>query len=210
MTSGPVVEQSSGLSLPPNERGRLRRRGFVLEGITLGWNVAGVVVLAFAAIAARSIALAGFGFDSLIEIGASTVVIWELSGSGAARQRRAMWLIGAAFIALAIYLMFGSTWVLIAGQHARHSLAGFGWTGLTAGVMFALAYGKTVTGRQLGNPVLLAEGRVTLVDGILALAVLVGVTLNATVGWWWADPASAYVLVYYATREAAAALSIRD
>ena len=69
-------------------RGRLLRRGFVLEYVTLGWNVAGIVVLGFAAVAARSVALAGFGLDSLIEVGASVVVVWELSGTGQERQRR--------------------------------------------------------------------------------------------------------------------------
>jgi len=67
--------------------------------------------------------------------------------------------------------------------------------------MFALAYGKARTGRELENPVLSTEGRVTLVDGILATAVLAGLVLNATVGWWQADPAAGYVLVFYATRE---------
>ena len=76
----------------------LLRRGFPLEYATLAWNVAGIVVLAIAAIAARSVALAGFGLDSLIEIGASTVVIWELSGTGEQRQRRGLRLIGYAFL----------------------------------------------------------------------------------------------------------------
>src|SRR5690242_4624027 len=73
---------------------RLLRRGFALEGITLAWNVVGVAVLAVAAARARSVALAGFGLDSLVEIGASTVVIWELSGTARDRQRRALRLIG--------------------------------------------------------------------------------------------------------------------
>jgi hypothetical protein len=85
-------------------RARLLRRGFTLEYLTLGWNAAGIVVLAVAAVAARSVALAGFGLDSLIEIGASVVVIWELSGSGEDRQRRGLRLIGYAFTALAVYL----------------------------------------------------------------------------------------------------------
>jgi divalent metal cation (Fe/Co/Zn/Cd) transporter len=72
---------------------------------------------------------------------------------------------------------------------------------LTAGVMFALAYGKTRTGAALGNPVLTTEGRVTVIDGVLAVAVLAGLVLNAAFGWWWADPAAGYVLVYYAARE---------
>jgi divalent metal cation (Fe/Co/Zn/Cd) transporter len=177
------------------------RRGFALEYITLGWNMVGIVVLGYAAIAARSVALAGFGLDSLIEIGASTVVIWELSGSGADRQRQALRLIGAAFAALAVYLMIQSTWVLAAGYRPRHSPAGIAWTAATAAAMFALAYGKARTGRELANPVLSTEGRVTLVDGILATAVLAGLLLNATVGWWQADPAAGYVLVFYAIRE---------
>ena len=179
----------------------LVRRGFLLEYLTLGWNVAGIVVLAIAAIAARSVALAGFGLDSLIEIGASTVVIWELSGIGEDRQRRGLRMIGYAFAALAVYLLIQSTLVLAAGYHPRHSPLGIAWTAVTAVAMFALAAGKARTGRELDNPVLRTEGRVTTIDGILATAVLLGLVLNTAAGWWWADPAAGYVLVYYATRE---------
>ena len=179
----------------------LLRRGFRLEYGTLAWNVVGIVVLAVAAIGARSVALAGFGLDSLIEIGASTVVIWELSGTGAERQRRALRLIGAGFAALAAYLLIQSTWVLAAGFHPGHSVPGIVWTAITALVMFALAAGKARTGAALDNPVLRTEGRVTLIDGLLAAAVLLGLVLNAAAGWWWADPLAGYVLVYYALRE---------
>jgi divalent metal cation (Fe/Co/Zn/Cd) transporter len=179
----------------------LVRRGFALEWATLGWNVAGIIVLAFAAVAARSVALAGFGLDSLIEIGASTVVIWELSGTGADRQRRALRLIGCSFAALAAYLLIQSTVVLGAGYHPRHSVPGIVWTAVTAAAMFVLAAGKARTGAALGNPVLRTEGQVTVIDGILACAVLAGLVLNAAAGWWWADPAAGYVLVYYAARE---------
>ncbi|BCJ33477.1 hypothetical protein Athai_09800 [Actinocatenispora thailandica] len=182
-------------------RHRLLRRGFVLEYVTLGWNVLGIVILAVAAIRARSVALAGFGLDSLIEIGASVVVVWELSGAGATRQRRGLRLIGAAFTALAAYLAVQSTVVLAEGFRPGHSPAGIGWTAVTAAVMFALAAGKARTGAALGNPVLATEGRVTLVDGILAVAVLTALLLNATLGWWWADPLAGYVLAGYAARE---------
>jgi divalent metal cation (Fe/Co/Zn/Cd) transporter len=182
-------------------RSALLRRGFALEYVTLAWNVIGIVVLAIAAVAARSVALAGFGLDSLIEIGASTVVIWELSGTGAERQRRGLRLIGYAFTALALYLLAQSTVVLAAGYHPRHSVPGIAWTAVTAAVMFALASGKAKTGRELESPVLRTEGRVTMIDGILAVAVLAGLALNAGLGWWWADPAAGYVLVFYAARE---------
>jgi len=173
-----------------------------LEYTTLAWNVVGIVVLAVAAIAARSVALAGFGLDSFIEIGASTVVIWELSGTGEERQRRALRLIGIAFVFLAVYLLIQSTWVIAAGYHPHHSPLGIVWTAVTAAAMFVLAAGKARTGGALGNPVLLTEGRVTLIDGLLATAVLTGLVLNSVLGWWWADPAAGYVLVYYALREA--------
>ena len=160
----------------------LLRRGFALEYVTLAWNVIGIVVLAIAAVSARSVALAGFGLDSLIEIGASTVVIWELSGTGEVRQRQGLRLIGYAFAALALYLLIQSTIVLAAGFRPGHSLPGIVWTAVTAVVMFALAAGKARTGRALGNPVLRTEGRVTMIDGILAAAVLAGLVLNAAAG----------------------------
>jgi hypothetical protein len=169
----------SAAAIPDDQR-RLLRRGFALEWITLGWNVVGIGVLAGAAIAARSVALAGFALDSLI---------------------------GIAFVLLAAYLALQSTWVLGSEHDARHSPAGIAWTAITAAVMFALAHGKARAGAVLDNPVLRTEGRVTLIDGVLALAVLLGLVLNAAAGWWWADPVAAYVLVYHAVREARAALT---
>jgi divalent metal cation (Fe/Co/Zn/Cd) transporter len=181
---------------------RALRRGVALEWLTLGWNVVGLVVLTVAAVSARSVALAGFGLDSLVEIGASTVVLWELSGTGEARQHRALRLIAFAFIALAVYLTIQATVVLAAGYHPKHSVLGIAWTAITAVVMFGLASGKSRVGKTLDNPVLLTEGRVTFIDGLLATSVLVGLVLNAVVGAWWADPLAGFVIVFYGVREA--------
>lgn len=191
----------------PGPRNGLLRRGFALEFATLGWNVVGIVVLAVAAVATRSVALAGFGLASLIEIGASVVVVWELSGTGEDRQRQALRLIGGAFVLLAGYLAVQSTVALAVGHRPGHGTLGIAWTAATAVVMFALAAGKARTGRGLGNAVLLTEGRVTLVDAVLASAVLLGVSLDTAVGWWWADPLAGYVIVFYAGREAKACLA---
>ena len=188
--------------LPSTSNAALRRRGVMLEWMTLSWNVVGVVVLAFVAFFASSVALAGFGLDSLIEILASTVVIWELSGTGEVRQRYALRMIGVAFIALASYLLVQSSIALLSNHHSRQSLAGIAWTGVTAIVMFALAAGKRKTGVALNNPVLVTEGRVTFIDGLLAIAVLMGLALDLLFGWWWADPVAGLVIVYYAIREA--------
>ncbi len=161
----------------------------------------GVVVLAFMAVRARSVALAGFGLDSLVEIGASAVVLWEFSGTGANRQRRALRLIGFAFIALSMYIAVQSIVVLVSGFHSRHSPVGIAWTALTAAVMFCLASGKTRIGIVLNNQVLRTEGHVTFIDGLLALSVLLGLALNALAGAWWADPLAGFVVVFYGLKE---------
>ena len=119
-----------------------------------------------------------------------------------AAKPRALRLIGAAFVALAVYITVQSAVVLLGRAHPASSPLGIAWTSITAVVMFSLTRGKTVTGRALGNPVLQTEGRVTFVDGLLATAVLVGLALNAALGWWWADPLAGLVIVFYGVREA--------
>lgn len=183
-------------------RERLRRRGLRLEYATLGWNVVGSVLVLVAAVSARSVALAGFGLDSLIEIVASLVVVWQLWELHAVeRERWALRIIGIAFLLLAAYIAAQSVYVLVAGSRPHQSLLGIVWLALTAAAMFALAAGKRATGAALGNRVLQTEAHVTVIDGLLATAVLVGLILSAVLGWWWADPASAFVIVYYGLRE---------
>lgn len=186
--------------------GSLLKRGLLLEYVTLGWNVVGVVLVVIAAYAARSVALAGFGLDSLIEIFASVVVVWQLTGVNQHRERMALRLIGSAFIALVIYIAAQLIFSFVTGTHAVTSLGGIVWIAATFLTMLLLAFGKRTTGQQLKNEVLLTEGRVTLVDAYLAGAVLVGLLLNALFGWWWADPLASLVIVYYGIREAIHAL----
>lgn len=109
------------------QRKSLLKRGIGLEYATLGWNVVGVVVVVYAALQARSVALAGFGLDSLIEIGASTVVLWELTGTGQTRQKTALRLIGGAFLLLALYILVQSARTLYLHQHPSVSPLGMIW-----------------------------------------------------------------------------------
>lgn len=184
----------------------LLKRGLLLEYVTLGWNVVGVILVILAAIAARSVALAGFGLDSLIEIFASVVVVWQLTGVNLKREAMALRLIGFAFIALVIYIVAQLLYTFLTRTHPAPSPGGTLWIAVTFLVMLLLAQGKRITGKQLQNEVLLTEGRVTLVDAYLAGAVLIGLLLNALFGWWWADPLAALVIVYYGIREALHAL----
>jgi divalent metal cation (Fe/Co/Zn/Cd) transporter len=184
----------------------LLKRGLLLEYLTLAWNVLGVIIVVLAAYAAHSVALAGFGLDSLIEIFASIVVVWQLRGINLNRERLALRLIGIAFIALVIYIVAQLLYTFLTGMHPATSVGGIIWIAATFIAMLLLAFGKRITGQKLKNEVLLTEGRVTLVDAYLAGAVLLGLLLNALFGWWWADPLAALVIIYYGIREAIHAL----
>ncbi|MEO6210544.1 MAG: cation transporter [Gemmatimonadaceae bacterium] len=159
---------------------------------------------------ARSIALAGFGLDSLIEIFASLIVVWQLKDYDMnsianpmprARERRALQLIGGAFLALGVYVAVEIAVVLVMQYRAAASPRGIAWLLATVIAMMVLAAEKHRTGTALGNTVLVHEARVTTVDAYLAASVLAGLALNAVFGWWWADPLSALLIVYYAIHE---------
>lgn len=187
-------------------RQALVRRGLLLEYATLGWNVVGSFIVIVAAIAAHSVALAGFGLDSLIEIFASVIVVWELTGASKAREQRALKLIGIAFFCLAVYILGQSAYTLISRSHPDTSPGGIAWLAATLVAMLLLARGKKVTGEKIDNPVLMTEAHVTLIDALLAAAVLIGLILNAAFGWWRADPLAGLVIVYYGFKEGLTAL----
>ncbi|MBO3458479.1 cation transporter [Aetokthonos hydrillicola Thurmond2011] len=180
---------------------KLLRRGLLLEYLTLGWNVVGTCIVMKSGLQANSIALVGFGLDSLVEIGASTVVIWQLTGVNQKREQQGLRLIGTAFFVLATYVLIQSVTTLLAQARPQQSSVGIGWLVATFVVMLALAVGKAHTGRKLDNPVLLTEARVTVVDAYLAGSVLVGLLLNTFFGLWWADPVAGLVIVFYGFKE---------
>jgi divalent metal cation (Fe/Co/Zn/Cd) transporter len=195
-----LVERASPTS--PATDTRLLRRGLRLEYATLGWNVVEVGLVVVAAILARSVALAGFGLDTGIEIFASLVVVWQLKGVATPeREHRAVRLIGLAFLGLALYLVGQTAVTLAAGIRPDPSPLGIGSLAATTVVMFSLAAAKVRTGRALGNRTLQTEAKVTMIDGTLAATILVGLVLNAALGWWWADVAGGVVIIGYGLRE---------
>jgi divalent metal cation (Fe/Co/Zn/Cd) transporter len=136
------------------------------------------------------------------------VVIWHLRETADAdRERRALRLIGFAFVALSIYVAAQAAYTLIAADHPGHAPLGTAWTAATCLAMLALAAAKARTGTLLGNRTLQTEARVTMVDALLAAAVFLGLLLNGVLGWWWADPLAGLVIVYYGFREAREALA---
>lgn len=184
---------------------KLLGQGLKLEYTTLFWNVLGVLVTAYAAIVAHSIAIGGFGLDSLIEIGASMVVIKELTNHGHHNHSKSLRLIGIGFFAIAMYIFIQTLYILSRGVHPHPSIIGITWTGLTLLVMLGLALGKKVVGKKLNNPVLLTEAKVTLIDAYLAGSVMLGLILNASFGLWWADPLAGLIIVFYGLKEGHAA-----
>ncbi len=148
----------------PAETARLCQPGLPHKYVALAWNAVGAAVVIVAVLRAGSAALAGFGPDSLIEIFASTIVVWQLRGAQQGRERTALRLIGAAFFMLAAYVLALSAWVLLTGQRPGASLSGMVWLAATVMLLLLLAWGKLVTGRRFGHAVLRTEARVTLVD----------------------------------------------
>ena len=191
------------MSISPADLGRLRRRGFRLEYATLAWMVAEAAVAITAGLIAASIALVGFGLDSVIELFSATIVIWQLRGeiAGLDRETRAVRLIGVTFFALAAYLTVESIRDLVTQARPGQSVPGLAVTAAALVVMPVLAVAKRRTGQALGNRTLVADSAETAFCAFTSAAALLGVGLNAWLGWWWADPAAALIIAALAVKE---------
>ncbi|MEO6715612.1 MAG: cation transporter [Mycobacteriales bacterium] len=179
----------------------LARKAFRLEYVTIGWNVAEGLVAIGAGIAASSIALVGFGFDSFIEVFAAAVVIWQLRGVSEQRERRALKLVGGSFFVLAAYVVIESARDLITGSGAGPSTPGIVIAALSLLVMPLLARAKRRTAAAMGSATLKADAAETLLCTYLSAILLAGLALNALLGWWWADSVAAIGIAYLAVRE---------
>jgi divalent metal cation (Fe/Co/Zn/Cd) transporter len=191
------------VTAPPADLERLRRRGFALEYATMGWMVAEAAVAITAGVLASSIALTGFGLDSVIEFFAAIIVVWQLRGevAGQERETRAVRLIGLTFFALAAYLAAEAIRDLLTHARPGASAAGLAITAAALVVMPGLAIAKRRTGQALGNRTLVTESAESFFCAYTSAAALAGVGLNTTLGWWWADPAAALVIAALAVKE---------
>jgi hypothetical protein len=185
----------------PAELARLTRRGFRLEYASMAWMTVEATVAIASGILAGSIALIGFGLDSVIEFFAAAVVVWQLRGGGEERESRAVRLIGATFFLLAAYLAAESIRDLISQARPEQPVAGLIVTAAALVVMPSLAVAKHRTGKALDNQALTADAAESAFCAFTSGAALLGVGLNAWLGWWWADPAAALVIAALAVRE---------
>jgi divalent metal cation (Fe/Co/Zn/Cd) transporter len=200
ITSGPALPRT----VDPAERARLERRARMLAWSGNAYHVGEFAVAIGAGIAAGSIALIGFGADSLIEVFSGGVIGWLFTGSrigSEAAERRAQKLIAISFFILAAYVGVESVRTLLGGDHPSRSWVGIGLAAVTAPTMPLLARAKRRVGRQLGSAATVKEGQQNQVCAYLSIALLIGLGANALLGWWWADPAAALVIAGVAAYE---------
>jgi len=195
---------------PDGELARLRRRGFTLEYASMAWMVVEAGVAITAGIVAASIALVGFGLDSVIELFSAGIVVWQLRGEEGVRETRAVRLIGITFFALAAYLAGESIHDFVSHARPEQSVAGLAVTSAALLVMPGLAIAKRRTGNALDSPTLIADSAETAFCAFTSAAALIGVGLDAWLGWWWADPAAALVIAALAVREGIEAWELDD
>ena len=169
------------------------------------WHVAEFAIAVGAGVAAGSIALIGFGLDSLVEVAAGTVIVWLFTGRRLAdserAERRAQRLIAVSFYLLAAYIAVESARDLVAGDHPQASWVGIGLAAVTAPTMPLLARAKQRIGHELGSSATVSEGAQNMVCAYLSVALLIGLGANALFGLWWADPVAALVIAGVAARE---------
>ena len=176
----------------------LRRRAFALAGLIVIWDIIEGAVAVTAGLAAGSIALVGFGIDSGIEVFAASAVLWQLRGRSGARRRLALRAIASTFWLLAAYVAIESLRDLLGGGEARASGVGIALNVVALAVMVPVAIAQWRTGGQLRNEVVVAQAKETWLSNALSVNVLVGLGLNAALGWAWADPAVALVIAGFA------------
>lgn len=198
-------------TLQPQTRARLVRQGLHLEYLTLGWNLVEAVVAVAAGLLAGSIALVGFGIDSVIEMSSGAILLWRLASDREeeARERieaRALKLVGVSLLALAAYVAIEAAKTLIEGEAPHTSYVGIGLAIASLIAMPLLARAKRRVAAGIDSRALVADSRQTDICAWLSAILLAGLILNAWRGWWWSDPAAALLMVPLIAKEGVEAL----
>lgn len=188
--------------LPSEERARLGRRAQLLAGLSVGYNLVEAVIAIAAGIVAGSVALIGFGLDSVVEVSSGLIILWQFRHRlPESRERQALRLMALSFVALAAYVGFESVRALLVGHDPETSRVGIGLAIASLCVMPFLSWAQRRTGRALGSNAVVADSTQTLLCTYLSAVLLVGLLLNATLGWSWADPVAGLVIAAVALKE---------
>ena len=196
--------QLRGAGTPQGGRLALQRRARMLALGGNAWHLVEFGIAIGAGVAAGSIALIGFGADSLIEGLAGMIIVWLFTGTrlhSETAERRAQQLVAASYFMLVAYVTVESVRTLTGGHHPGTSWVGIGLAAFTAPTMPLLARAKRNVGLQLNSSATVSEAGQNMICAYLSVALLIGLSLNAIAGWWWADPAAALVIAGVAARE---------
>jgi divalent metal cation (Fe/Co/Zn/Cd) transporter len=189
------------LAAEPDRR-RRQRIALGLAWVTIAWNTIEAVVAIVAGAVASSIALVGFGLDSTVEVLSASVIVWQMTREVPEdREEQALRLIAVSFFALAGYVAVQAVFDLASRSQPETSTVGIALAAVSLVVMPLLAGLKRRNGRRLGSGSVVADSNQTLLCTYLSVVLLVGLLLNATVGWWWADPVAALVIAALAINE---------
>ena len=202
--------ETQQVALPISSRQRvarpeLVRRARLLARVGLAWHGIEAAVAVVAGIVAGSVALVGFGADSLVEALAGVTVLWRLGRrrvSSASAERRAQQLVAASFVLIAAYVGIEACRNLVVAAHPDVSWVGIGLGATTVIAMPPLARAKARVAHEIGSSATVSESRQTMLCAYLSAALLVGLSANAAFGWWWADPIVALAIAGVAAREA--------
>lgn len=181
------------------------QRGRRLEYLSIGWNSLEAFISVGAGVVAGSIALVGFGVDSLIEVSSGAILLWRLV-SGGHRERLALKLVGVSFLALAAYIAFDAVKSLLLREPPNASYVGIAIAALSLIVMPLLARAKRKVAVGLNSRAMEADSRQTDICAYLSAILLIGLLLNSLFGWWWSDPVAALVMIPIIAKEGIKAL----
>jgi len=193
----------STITVTDDRRRQLNRRARLLAWITIGYNAVEGVVALTAGVVASSAALVSFGLDSAVEVMSALALTWQFSGRRDPREREhvTMRFIAGAFVALAAYVTYDALRTLLGGQDPDVSPVGIALAALSMTFMPALVWAKRRTGRELGSASVVADATQSLLCSYMSAVLLIGLALNASLGWSWADPVAALFIAAFAARE---------
>jgi len=186
----------------PTRRRQLGRRAQLLAAASVFYNAIEAVIAITAGLVAGSIALVGFGLDSIVEVSSGLIILWQFRHPlPESRERRALRLMALSFFALAAYVTVESVRALSSGHDPDPSPVGIGLAAASLAIMPFLSWAQRRTGRSLGSNAVMADSTQTLLCTYLSAVLLAGLVLNATLGWAWADPIAGLVIAAVAVRE---------
>jgi len=197
-----MAAQATHLPLAPTDPARLGRRAQLLAGVSVAYNLVEAVIAVAAGSVAGSIALVGFGLDSVIEVSSGLVILWQFRHAiPERRERQAIRLIAGSFFALAVYVTIESLRSLTGGAEPDASTVGIVLATASLAVMPFLSWAQRRTGRALHSGSVVADSKQTLLCSYLSAVLLLGLVLNASLGWAWADPLAGLVIAGVAVKE---------